>query len=160
RARMIACGDEEPSSMPESARIIADQADRMASIIRQLLDFARPRAPHKEQVDVASIARETLRMLEPMARSRGIDLAFSGNDSATLAAVDSAQAQQVLSNLIVNAIQAMRRPGQVSVSVTAEESCPPAGTGRMDNEFVRIDVRDQGDGIAPEYLERVFEPFF
>ncbi|KYG10345.1 histidine kinase, partial [Sorangium cellulosum] len=162
RAKMIARG-LSPEEAADSARIIAEQADRMTKIIRQLLDFARRRVAQKAPADLAQIARQTLALLEPLARKRGVTLRLDEADLAppgAQAEVDTGQMQQVLTNLVMNGMQSMKRGGELTVRVERARARPPADHGGAEGEHVAIRVIDQGDGIAPENIPRVFEPFF
>ncbi|AUX36255.1 MULTISPECIES: sensor histidine kinase [Sorangium] len=162
RAKMIARG-LSPEEAADSARIIAEQADRMTKIIRQLLDFARRRVAQKAPADLAQIARQTLALLEPLARKRGVTLRLDEADLAppgAQAEVDTGQMQQVLTNLVMNGMQSMRRGGELTVRVERARARPPADHGGAEGEHVAVRVIDRGDGIAPENILRVFEPFF
>ncbi|AGP40314.1 sensor histidine kinase [Sorangium cellulosum] len=162
RAKMIARG-LSPEEAADSARIIAEQADRMTKIIRQLLDFARRRVAQKAPADLAQIARQTLALLEPLARKRSVTLRLDEADLAppgAQAEVDTGQMQQVLTNLVMNGMQSMKRGGELTVRVERARARPPADHGGAEGEHVAIRVIDQGDGIAPENIPRVFEPFF
>lgn len=159
RAKMIARG-MPPEEAAENARIIAEQTDRMARIIRQLLDFARRRGAQKAPADLAQIARQTLTFLEPLARKRQATLRLDAPEHEARAEVDSAQMQQVLTNLVVNGIQAMRSGGEVVVRIERTHAEPPADHGGPRGEYLAIRVIDQGEGIPPENMPRLFEPFF
>jgi signal transduction histidine kinase len=147
RTRMIERGEVDPEDVTENARLIAAQTERMSHIIRQLLDFARPRAPLKVRTDLSALVTRTASLLEPIARKQGksIDVISA---SPTLATVDPDQFQQVLTNLLLNALHASRSGGCVRVDVT-----------RNSDEAV-LRVSDDGDGIAPDALVHLFEPFF
>ena len=74
--------------------------------------------------------------------------------------MDAGQLQQVLTNLVMNGLQAMKRPGTVRVRAEHVRATPPADVGGPEADWVRLDVEDEGDGIAPEVLPHIFEPFF
>jgi signal transduction histidine kinase len=74
RARMIATGEEQGAEARESARVVEEQAKRIAAIVRQLLDFSRKRRPEKADVELSSLARGVIGLLEQMARKRGVTL--------------------------------------------------------------------------------------
>jgi signal transduction histidine kinase len=162
RARMIANGEiDGPEEGAESARIIADQADRMTRIVRQLLDFARRRPTEKCSADVGEIARQTAAMLEPLAAKRNVALDCAAPAAPVRAVVDAPQIQQALTNLVVNAIQACEREREVAISVSRREDAPDGRHGaRLAGPFALIEVRDQGAGIPAEHLDEVFDPFF
>lgn len=160
RAKLIAerraCGDDAI----DSARIIVEQAERMATIIRQLLDFSRRREPRLVAGDVARIAERTVEMLATIARKSRVALAVEADASPTLVVVDHAQIQQVLTNLIVNAIQASPQGAQVLIRIGRERVRPPGERGIGEAEYAFVRVVDRGHGIVPANLPHVFDPFF
>ncbi len=148
-------------SEPELLRttdVIAEMAERMTTIIRQLLDFARRRGPRLGSRDVVEIARHTLAMLSPIAEKRGVFLRANGS-SPIPADVDENQLQQALTNLVVNGIQAMERGGVLTVDVAVTSSAPPDGS-KAACEHVQITIDDQGCGIGADAMPHIFEPFF
>jgi signal transduction histidine kinase len=145
--------------IPSSARIIADQAGRMADILRQLLDFARRRPAQKRPTQLRGLVQQSVELLHAMARKRGVSLEVTPGAEPTVA-VDPAQLQQAIANLIVNAVDAMPLGGPVTVGVTHEIARAPADAGGVETDCARIDVVDSGEGIRPEALPHIFEPFF
>ena len=159
RAEMIARAEASPEEAREYARVIVDSAQKMIRIIRQLLEFARRRGPRKERRDLRGVAEHTLELLRPLAGRQRVELAL---DEAALgeAWVDAAQIEQALTNLVVNAIQAMPEGGKVTVRVEREHARPPSDHGGPEGEWTVLRVVDDGPGITPADLARVFEPFF
>ena len=160
RAGMIADGETTPPESVDYARIIVQACDQMTRIIRQLLDFARPRGPERTAEDVRRIAARTLALLEPMAAKKGITLTLSDDGTPATAELDAGQMQQVFTNLVVNAIQAMSQKGTIEVAVKRRRAAAPEDMGGAETACVSVSVRDEGSGIAPEHLPHVFEPFF
>jgi signal transduction histidine kinase len=70
------------------------------------------------------------------------------------------QLEQVLTNIVLNAVQVSPRHGQVTVGGAATLATPPAYLGGAEARFVRISIIDEGPGISPDILPHVFEPFF
>ncbi|HKE15061.1 MAG TPA: HAMP domain-containing sensor histidine kinase [Kofleriaceae bacterium] len=160
RAQMIEAGELAGQEATESARIIHEQSQRMTSIIRQLLDFARRGKPGASaRTDLGAVVQRTAGMLGAMARKAGVDLELPGGEPVE-AMVDEAQVQQVVSNLLVNAIHASTRGGRVTVAVASGEAVPPVDVGGPPRRMASIAVRDEGCGMPPEIAARVFEPFF
>jgi len=160
RAKMIAGGEVAAAEAKDSAQIIVNQSIRITKIIRQLLDFARPPLPARAKVDLTQIVRLTIGLLEPTARKSRVVLTSADNSPPSFVQADADQIQQVLSNLILNAIQAMSKGGTVTISLDHLRARPPDDPGGTEREFAAIVVRDQGVGIAGADLQRVFEPFY
>lgn len=160
RAKMIASGRLASDAVSENATIIGGQAERVTKIIRQLLDFARCGHSTKAKVDVGELSRSVLSLLAPLAKKRDVVLRFEGSSAPQLIEVDGGQITQVLTNLIVNGVDAMRRGGELVVQLTDEKVVPPAASDALPGAYLRLDVRDQGEGILENDLEHVFEPFF
>jgi len=160
RASMIARGEATGAEAVNCARIIGEQSQRMTAIIRKLLEFARPRPPQKAPTDLRSIVRQTFEILGATARKHGVILAAEGDEAPTVAAVDAGQMQQVLSNLVLNALQAVPDGGRVTVGTRVERARPPADLGGSEGEFLCLYVQDNGPGITEVDLPKIFEPFF
>jgi two-component system NtrC family sensor kinase len=157
RAKLIQKSADATDTIRENARIVGDQTQRVAQIIRQLLDFARTGEARKMPADLSQVLREVVTLLEPMAKKRAVNLELDVPDELPEVLMDRAQIQQVVSNLIVNALQATERAG--SVRVSAEPACLNQGDGGAPS-YIRLVVADNGTGMPPEVRARVFEPFF
>jgi len=158
-ARMIATGELPLDEAKEAARTIHQQAEAMTRIIRQLLDFARRRAPEKAMHNLRELCEGTIAMLRHLADKRGVRLSLEG-DPACTAEIDAGQIRQVLTNLVMNGIQAMPRGGDLKLTVSRSLDTPPPDVGGPARDILRLSVKDQGEGIPPEILPHVFEPFF
>jgi two-component system, NtrC family, sensor kinase len=160
RAKMIAQGETEGDETADSARVVVEQSQRIADVIRQLLDFARRRVPKKVPQDLRHIVEQTATFLSPLARKRQIVIHLDCPQDPVTADVDGAQLLQVVTNLAVNGIQAMPQGGELGIAVRLVQAHPPADHGGPAGEYPSVTVSDQGVGIEPENLHRVFEPFF
>lgn len=163
RAKLISGGDLSREEVGECSRIIAEQTVRMSNIIRQLLDFARRRPSRKSSCNFAELLRQVLNLLRPTAKKQGVTFEPILPDSALpLIAVDEAQMQQVLINLIMNGIQAMPGGGRLRASIGLEQGVRPPlpQKGGRGKDCLVIVIADEGEGIRPENIRHVFEPFF
>jgi signal transduction histidine kinase len=159
RARLIRDHEVEGQDAVDSARIVVEQADRMTALIRQLLDFARPRPLSKAPVNVASMAARACELVATIARKANVTLVPPADDNLRVEA-DEAQLHQVLTNLVVNAIQAMPDGGQVEIVTRVVEQAAPPYVGQQAPQWLAIEVRDHGIGMDDATRARIFEPFF
>ena len=160
RAGLIASGKLNNDEIAESAVAVKAEAEKMTTIIRQLLDFARAGTPHKAPVDLRHVVSRTVDLLRALAEKHKAQLCFIPDSDPAVVEVDAAQFQQVLTNLIVNAIQAMPAGGKVDIHVRRQTSRAPDSTDDRQQACCAIEVRDQGMGIAVENMQHLFEPFF
>jgi PAS domain S-box-containing protein len=133
---------------------------RARGVTSQLLTFSKGGAPIKTTASVRELVVECSRFAlsgSPVAPRFTID------DQLWNADVDLDQIGQVVHNLVLNALQAMPRGGVVDVSLANVElaaDTPLAMTGLAPGRYVRLTVQDQGHGILPEQLDRIFDPYF
>jgi signal transduction histidine kinase len=173
RANMIATNQNAGRETRDAGRIIGEQIDRITHIVRQLLDFARgrgtvPPGPLKRQnpTDLVALANHVVSMLQPLAVKRNLVIDIVRGDNTPEPPTNAQQIEQVLVNLVVNAIHASKPARKVTISIASDDARPPADvTPPMlaeDGEphYAVISVKDEGIGIAPEILPRIFEPFF
>jgi signal transduction histidine kinase len=148
RIKMAAAGEIAPDDVPRNNQRMLEQLDRMARIIRQLLDFARQRSPEKTDADLVKLLRHVADLLRPLAEKASVSVVLEASDGPATAKVDTQQIEQAVSNLLVNAFQAMPQGGVVALRL------------RHDPGGFCIEVVDHGTGIASSDLVRIFEPFF
>jgi signal transduction histidine kinase len=161
RASMISSGRLSPTEISDNAEIIKTQAERMASIIRKLLDFSRSGNARRTQVDLRIIVSETARILQHLSQKQGVQLVVAECPDPMMADVDAGQIQQVLTNVVVNGIQATPAGGRVTVRLTkvANPPKPESITLEAGADYFCLSVEDTGAGIAKEVRDRLFEPF-
>jgi len=146
-AEMIRLGEVKDAEVVTSAHAVEEQIARASKIVRQLLDFARRTGREHATSDAVAVATQVSAMMDNLARKRSVVLAVESAAPA-LAEIAPERLAQVLTNLIGNALDASHNGGTVRIRVTHEDA------------WIRIDVADEGAGIADENLPRVFEPFF
>lgn len=138
---------DRPEVMAEMADYIRTEADRMNALVGHFLDFARPLRIHPASADFRSVVDSVFREQEPLARTREVVLQAAGEDSMSFV-FDADLMRLAISNLVQNAIQASTAGQHVTVSY------------QRNDDFVRINVSDEGTGIDPQHLENIFNPFF
>jgi signal transduction histidine kinase len=127
---------------------IESAIDYTSGIVRGLLDFARQSEPLLRPVTVGRAIEKALSLVEHEPSFKLIEVVREESPELPLVVADFNQLVQVFINLLVNAIQAMREGGRLTVRT---------GTG---NGWVKMSVSDTGAGITPENMERLFTPFF
>lgn len=153
---------DESSSEGEAAEVILRGAERAADLTRQLLGFARKGKFNPEPLDANRIIRDTVKVSEKIFDKR-IDVVLDLKEHLSLIHADKHQLEQVLTNIIINAKDAMPKGGTLTVR-TADLHLKN-GDGRYDGQFepglfVEIAISDTGIGIPQELLMTIFEPFF
>jgi two-component system cell cycle sensor histidine kinase/response regulator CckA len=165
-ARMTSRDRSLPDSVRERLEIIAQQAEQATNLIQQILDFSRRSVLERRPVDLLSLVKEQVKLLErTLPENIEICLVCEADDQATLFAVnaDPTRMQQMIMNLAVNARDAMPEGGKLVIGLdrirfeSGEESPLP---GMPPGEWVRVTVEDTGTGIPPDVEPRIFEPFF
>ena len=127
---------------------VHQELERLTRMLNDFLAFARPSPVVADRCDVIAVIRDVVALEQPVASERGIGVTLAGVASV-ITEVDPRKLQQIVSNLVRNAIEASPVGGQVRVTVEGE-----ADGG------VEIAVEDQGGGIAAEIQRRIYEPFF
>ncbi|HEU5171826.1 MAG TPA: PAS domain S-box protein [Gemmatimonadales bacterium] len=138
--------------------------ERMASLTRQLLAFARQQVLSPETVDLSAAVLDTEPMLQRLIGS-SIEIALALGPGPKWVRVDRAQLVQVLMNLVINARDAMPQGGRLRLRTDTLEVSPGQLLDRLGapvepGAYAELSVEDSGEGIPQEYLPRVFEPFF
>ena len=158
RAELIYTGRVDLASAQASASIIGAQADRMSHIIRGLLDFGHRSGTETRAENLLQLSEETSELLRVLAKKVGVEIVVDGQEIKSR--VNRWEIQQVLSNLLTNAIQAMPGGGRIEVRVDEEQTTLPENRDRQRRAYACITVRDEGSGIEPEILPKIFDPFF
>jgi CheY-like chemotaxis protein len=138
--------------------------ERMASLTRQLLAFARQQVLDPETLDVNAAIDDTLPMLRRLVGSH-LAIKSSLAPGPKWVRVDRAQLVQVLLNLVINARDAMPSGGELSVRTETLEVSPGQVVDRLGlpvepGAYAELTVADSGQGIRPEHLPHIFEPFY
>lgn len=147
-------GPQTAAKVDAELRLVDEQIERMRLIVTQLLQFARPNeyAGYVDSVHASRALDDSLLLVGPqLARTR---IAVQRDEQATAsAAINRQELQQVLLNLLINALHAMPDSGTLSLRTRDWH----AADGRV--QGVQIDVADSGPGLGPELESRLFQPF-
>jgi signal transduction histidine kinase len=140
----------DPAFREKFFRLIGEEVSRIDRLTEQLLDLAAPRAYVAQEVQLHAVLNSSLELVMPKANDRAIRIVTEFRADPDLVLTDATAARQVLLNLCFNAIQA--------VDGRAAEPRVNIATRRVP-EGVELAVSDNGPGIAPEIMPRLFQPF-
>jgi C4-dicarboxylate-specific signal transduction histidine kinase len=148
--------DRQPPNLEEARQIVADivkDSHRAGDVIDRMRDLIKKAPPQKDRVEINGAIREVIELTYSEAVKNGVSVQTQFAESLPLIQGDRVQLQQVMLNLITNAIQAMSglAAGVRDLRITTENT---------DSEGVRLGVRDSGPGLSSENFQRLFEPFY
>lgn len=142
-------GHELPASSPNRAIVgeVQREVRRIQSLLTELLDYARPRPFAIRPADLNATIEHCVQLARQQIASRPIDLVFKAGDLPPVAH-DPFQIERLILNLLLNAFQAIKGEGRVTIDATSR------------GDFAEIRVSDTGSGIPAENLPNIFRPFF
>ena len=154
-AQVIGSDPTLPDELRDSAAMLQSEADRTRRIVQNLLDFARRRPPERHPTSLRALVDNVIDLTGYGIAASGADIAIAVDvaDALPLVPLDRQQLQQVLLNLVSNAVQSVAAtggPGRIRIEARADD---PPGT-------VRLSVTDDGPGVAEEHRPHLFLPFF
>lgn len=132
------------------AHIIVEETSRLDGIVREFLDFARPREVKKMPGSLNAVIERLLRFMEPELQQKAVQVEMLLDQDLPEIVFDSEQMYQVLFNIVFNAIQAMPEGGNLILTTALG----------MEKGTVVAEIADSGGGIPPEKLEQIFTPFY
>lgn len=145
----------ESEIIKSNLQFIIKETYRATNIVQDLLTFARQKKPELSVQDLGSIIKEAIARVSQQYEQTGVKLDFPDESQKFMAKVDPEQIMRVLINLLVNALHAIcdsdrSKLGRVVVRISQAAT----------NEMISIEIEDNGSGITPENIEKIFEPFF
>jgi signal transduction histidine kinase len=145
---------EEDASLPErvrrDCRLVTSEINRLNNNISQVLRYAKPARDTDQAVDLGGVVSRVLTLARAEADSRQVRLEFESPAETCVVQGGEEAASDIVSNLVVNALQASSAGGTVRVSVARDSAA----------DRITLSVEDQGPGIPPELREKIFQPFF
>ena len=147
-AQMLLAETPESDPRHQVLKKVEKQTFRASRILNNLLEFARNRSEEWRDVDLGTVVEEALDLLAPRRSERGVELDLELPPEPVVVKGSEGELQQVITNLALNAIDAMPGGGTLSLGIAGE------------GEWAVLRVSDTGAGIPPAELDRIFEPVF
>jgi signal transduction histidine kinase len=129
---------------------VEGETERIQAVVRSLLDFAKPKELNLDKADMNEVIRTSLRLVQNMLDVSNIETVLYLAEGLPPVLIDKPQIQQVLVNLITNAIQAMSSGGRLNISTRIGK----------EPDTVEASILDTGKGIPQEFMPHIFDPFF
>lgn len=139
---------EDPEGAGAYVERIERELRRIDRIVRDLLDYARPPGIKLEELPLRDEIGEVVRLAAAQPRFGAVEIAVGGGSGEVMVAADSHYLRQVLLNLLQNAAEAMGGEGRILLGI------------QLEGERVELTLADEGPGIEPSDLDRIFDPFF
>jgi two-component system, sporulation sensor kinase E len=129
--------------------------DRISRIVEVTLNFSRPTMPDIQEIEINTLLKNTLELVSSVIKRKDIKVEIASEENLPLISADHKQMQQVFINLIKNAADAIESKGIISINSYIEKS-----SGKNDSELLVVSIEDNGEGIVPEDISKIFNPFF
>jgi two-component system sensor histidine kinase HydH len=147
-------GDDFPpeSRKHDLLKVLVQETDRLNRVVEDFLTFARPRPIERKPTQVNALVRDVLSQIDVVSSTRGVRVASDLDPELPAALLDGEKLHQVFLNLALNALSAMPEGGTLTVETRS--------SSRESTRHIIATFRDEGTGILPEDLDRIFDPFF
>ncbi len=151
--RLLKAGKLTPEEMADTMQRLAMEAERAGAVVRKMRGFVRSEEGHPRAIGVEELFADVLGLTRAEAAQYEVEVSAASADGLPKVLADAIQVEQVLLNLVRNAIEAIEAAGAEERRVVL--SAQPAADG-----MIEIRVSDTGPGLSPGATEKVFEPFY
>jgi len=161
-AELLLRSTELSTRSQKKLQTIAQQTQRAADLIQQILDFSRQSFMEKQPLDLLPFLKELSKLLK-RTLPENIQLKLNADRDEYIIQADPSRIQQVILNLALNARDAMPQGGTLTISMNTLRLAPDAVfpvSGMTSGEWIQVALSDNGTGMSPETLNHMFEPFF
>ncbi|QNF29943.1 ATP-binding protein [Metabacillus elymi] len=134
-------------------KIILDELERIKRLVNQLMMMAKPSTNERTECNIVELTKETIYLMNSQATQHNVTVDFQTGLKENLhILIDESQIKQVLINIIKNAIEAIDNGGNINVSL--------AQVSHLNDYYIEIEVKDDGNGLTEEQLKKLFTPFY
>lgn len=129
---------------------VLDETMRVNRVISDLLDYARPHTASNTRTNLNQLIQHAITMAQMQVADGHVEIEFRPDTQLPAIMVDPDEMQKVILNLLLNAIHAVKSKGRITVTTAFDPN----------DQAITLQVTDNGEGIAPEHLEKIFRPFY
>jgi Signal transduction histidine kinase regulating C4-dicarboxylate transport system len=147
-ARILSREYADHKKVKQNTEIIIEEVNRLEKILANIMDFSKPIETVRILTQINELLENTCSLMEPYFKSGHVHLMKKFNPTIPKIVVDPMQMKQVFVNLIKNAVESMPQGGKLLLETMTED------------EYVKIDITDTGEGMTPEVMQNIFVPFF
>jgi two-component system NtrC family sensor kinase len=133
----------------EDFKTILDQTNKISAITKNLLRHSKQSPSNKEEIDLAKTIDHSILVLQPLLKKKRIICSFKSELQNSIVIADELQIEQVMTNLILNAADAVGEDGKIEITLTSDN----------ENRTIIL-IKDNGQGIDPEAMDKIFSPFY
>ena len=164
-SQLMSLHHDDPDVRAKFDRVVPRELERVQAVIEDMMELARPTSLNLEPINLNEVLMQVLEMFEGQVTAQGIKVAREFGRDLPVCLSDRKRLHRCFSNIIANGIQAMAGGGDLTVrtSVIATTSGDPAiaaGAGVSNGPAIRVVIADTGQGIPPDRLSRIFDPFY
>jgi signal transduction histidine kinase len=162
-SQLMSLHHEDPSVREKFDRIVPRELERVQAVIEDMMELARPVAIHLEPIAIPEVLAQVLELFERQVEAQRIAIVRNIPPGLPFCMADRKRLHRCIGNLTANAVQAMPEGGTLTVTmerVPAMLFTEPRPAGARPEEAVRLVFADTGQGIPPDRLSRIFDPFY
>ena len=162
-SQLMSLHHDDPDVRQKFDRVVPRELERVQSVIEDMMELARPAALNLEPTNLHEVLTQALELYEGQAATQGVKIAREFDPDLPFCNADRKRLHRCFSNLIANAIQAMAKGGDLAVRTRLVSEVPAAASqaaGDPSDAMIRVTIADTGQGIPPDRLSRIFDPFY
>jgi signal transduction histidine kinase len=161
-SQLMSLHHDDPEVREKFDRVVPRELERVQAVIEDMMELARPSTINLEPANLNEVIAQVLELFEGQISAQGVTVQREFQQDLPFCMADRKRLHRCVSNLVSNAIQAMPNAGQLTLRTALVHMAFPASRppGTKPEPAIRVTVTDSGQGIPPDRLSRIFDPFY
>ncbi|HSB68793.1 MAG TPA: ATP-binding protein [Candidatus Methylomirabilis sp.] len=161
-SQLMSLHHDDPEVREKFDRVVPRELERVQAVIEDMMELARPATLHLEPANLNEVLSQVLELYEGQATAQGIKIARGFEPNLPACTADRKRLHRCFSNLVANAIQAMPDGGDLTIRTNLADAAVLVthAAGSPGEPAVCVTIADTGQGIPPDRLSRIFDPFY